>query len=46
MPFLTNNKRQKIHYEIIEGDHAKPWLVFLHEGLGCTAMWKDFPRRL
>ena len=21
----------------------KPWLVFLHEGLGCTAMWHDFP---
>ena len=46
MPFLTNNKRQQIHYEIIEGDQAKPWLVFLHEGLGCTAMWKDFPQRL
>ena len=46
MPFLTNNKRQQIHYEIIEGDQAKPWLVFLHEGLGCTAMWKDFPLRL
>lgn len=23
-----------------------PVLVFLHEGLGCTAMWKDFPARL
>jgi pimeloyl-ACP methyl ester carboxylesterase len=46
MPFLTNNKRQKIHYDIIEGDQEKPWLVFLHEGLGCTAMWKDFPQRL
>lgn len=21
-------------------------LVFLHEGLGCVAMWKDFPRRV
>lgn len=21
-------------------------LVFLHEGLGCLAMWRDFPRRL
>ena len=21
-------------------------LVFLHEGLGCMAMWKDFPRRV
>ena len=24
----------------------RPCLVFLHEGLGCTAMWKDFPDRL
>ncbi len=25
---------------------AAPTLVFLHEGLGCVAMWKDFPHRL
>ncbi len=25
---------------------AGPVLVFLHEGLGCAAMWKDFPARL
>ncbi|MCC7410144.1 MAG: alpha/beta hydrolase [Gammaproteobacteria bacterium] len=23
-----------------------PTLVFLHEGLGCVRMWKDFPRKL
>jgi pimeloyl-ACP methyl ester carboxylesterase len=23
-----------------------PTLVFLHEGLGCVAMWRDFPSRL
>jgi pimeloyl-ACP methyl ester carboxylesterase len=23
-----------------------PTLVFLHEGLGCMAMWKDFPQRV
>ena len=23
-----------------------PTLVFLHEGLGCAAMWREFPRRL
>ena len=28
------------------GPADRPVLVFLHEGLGCTAMWKDFPRRL
>ena len=25
---------------------TKPTLVLLHEGLGCIAMWKDFPRQL
>lgn len=24
----------------------RPCLVFLHEGLGCTAMWKGFPARI
>src|SRR5215470_18964201 len=23
-----------------------PTLVLLHEGLGCVAMWRDFPRKL
>lgn len=23
-----------------------PWMVFLHEGLGSVAMWRDFPGRL
>lgn len=23
-----------------------PWLIFLHEGLGCTEMWHDFPERV
>ena len=27
-------------------DRAAPLLVFLHEGLGSTSMWKDFPARL
>lgn len=35
-----------LYYETFDGDAARPVLVFLHEGLGCTAMWKDFPRRL
>ena len=25
---------------------GNPTLVFLHEGLGCVSMWKDFPDRL
>lgn len=32
-----------LEYETIPGD---PVIVFLHEGLGSVAMWKDFPRRL
>ena len=28
------------------GPEAAPTLVFLHEGLGCVAMWRDFPERL
>ena len=35
-----------LHYERIAGDPTRPLLVFLHEGLGCVAMWKDFPQRL
>ena len=27
-----------------KGDH--PVLVFLHEGLGCVALWRDFPARI
>lgn len=26
--------------------HQAPTLVLLHEGLGCVALWKDFPQRL
>ncbi len=28
------------------GANAAPLVVFLHEGLGSVAMWKDFPQRL
>jgi pimeloyl-ACP methyl ester carboxylesterase len=24
----------------------RPYLVFLHEGLGCVSLWRDFPERL
>ncbi|MFM2086963.1 MAG: hypothetical protein RLZZ237_1832 [Pseudomonadota bacterium] len=46
MPILNLSAEDDIHYELIEGDPAKPCLVFLHEGLGCCAMWKDFPAQL
>ncbi len=36
----------EIEYRLIEGDEALPVLVFLHEGLGCAALWRDFPDRI
>lgn len=36
----------RLHYEWIDGPAEQPVLVFLHEGLGCATMWKDFPQRL
>jgi len=43
--FYINNT-EFIHYELIDGDNTKPYLVFLHEGLGCAEMWKNFPEKL
>jgi pimeloyl-ACP methyl ester carboxylesterase len=42
--FLTGNRQ--IHYEKIAGGTDRPWLLFLHEGLGSITMWRDFPARL
>lgn len=46
MPILKFSHAEQIHYEVIEGDPDQPYLVFLHEGLGCIAMWKTFPAML
>lgn len=53
MDFLDLNN-SRIRYSFIDGDTDgdtdgntdRPYLVFLHEGLGCIEMWKDFPERL
>ncbi|WP_142847702.1 alpha/beta fold hydrolase [Telmatospirillum sp. J64-1] len=38
---------KKLEYRMIGPAPAlAPTLVFLHEGLGCAAMWRDFPDRL
>ncbi|MEO8921595.1 MAG: alpha/beta hydrolase [Caldimonas sp.] len=38
---------QRIEYRWVGDDRsAVPPVVFLHEGLGSVAMWKDFPERL
>jgi pimeloyl-ACP methyl ester carboxylesterase len=37
---------ERLEYARIAGDAAVPTLVFLHEGLGSIAMWRDFPQRV
>lgn len=45
-PFITvNGVRLEYAWHGPAPDEATT-LVFLHEGLGCVAMWKDFPARL
>lgn len=37
----------RLEYRDIDATDAKmPTLVLLHEGLGCVAMWRDFPQKL
>jgi pimeloyl-ACP methyl ester carboxylesterase len=45
MPFATVHGR-RIEYRMVPGDAARPTLVFLHEGLGAMALWRDFPDRV
>ncbi|MBP8296928.1 MAG: alpha/beta hydrolase [Burkholderiales bacterium] len=46
MPFITAASH-RLEYALLNPHHtAAPWLVFLHEGLGSVAMWKDFPLKL
>jgi pimeloyl-ACP methyl ester carboxylesterase len=35
-----------LEYKLIPGDPGKPYLVFLHEGLGSVSMWRDFPDKV
>lgn len=46
MAFLKIDHVKQIYYEFIDGRQDRPYLVFLHEGLGCTEMWRDFPHLL
>ncbi|MDA0824303.1 MAG: alpha/beta hydrolase [Proteobacteria bacterium] len=36
----------QLEYRTILGDPTLPTLVLLHEGLGCVALWRDFPDSL
>lgn len=46
MAYIQLDSVKKIYYRLIEGNGNNPYLIFLHEGLGCSAMWKDFPDQL
>jgi pimeloyl-ACP methyl ester carboxylesterase len=38
---------RRVEYAAIPGDAGSfPTLVFLHEGLGSVALWRDFPRKV
>ena len=36
----------RLEYRHIAGDPGRPTIVLLHEGLGCVALWRDFPERV
>ena len=46
MSTLQLSADETLFYSLIEGDANRCCLVFLHEGLGCTKLWNDFPQRL
>lgn len=37
---------RRIEVRMLPGDAALPVLVFLHDGLGCVALWRDVPDKL
>jgi pimeloyl-ACP methyl ester carboxylesterase len=37
---------QRLRLPRSNSPHSRPILVFLHEGLGCIEMWRDFPATL
>lgn len=45
MPFLTIASHRVEYARIPPERSGRPPLVFLHEGLGSVAMWRDFPER-
>ena len=47
LPLDWRGRRIHIEYQWVgETDGSAPIMVFLHEGLGSVAMWKDFPDQL
>jgi len=46
LPKLSITEDCSLSYNLIHGGRNNPYLVFLHEGLGCEAMWEGFPELL
>jgi pimeloyl-ACP methyl ester carboxylesterase len=46
MPFVTVASQRLEYRRIGIARPGRPTLVFLHEGLGSVAMWRDFPTRV
>lgn len=46
MALLTFGTDQQLNYEQYTGRTNRPWLVFLHEGLGSITQWRDYPQQL
>jgi pimeloyl-ACP methyl ester carboxylesterase len=46
MPFVTIDGHPMEYRAILGSAGARPTLVFLHEGLGSVALWRDFPDKV
>lgn len=45
MPHVEIRGR-RLETRVIPGAAERPWLVFLHEGLGSVSLWRDFPDKV
>lgn len=46
MKYITVNGLSLEYRDFPASEPNRPVLVMLHEGLGCVALWRDFPERL
>lgn len=43
---LINIQGNNLYIEYLNNFENRPTLVFLHDSLGCTILWRDFPEKL
>lgn len=43
---IIDVKGKKLYIKYNNSFEDKPTLVFLHDSLGCTQLWRDFPLKL